>query len=80
MSGNAPPPAISIGRLALDLPGLDAAGAARLARLVATHLARAGYSGNDVTLPGLSVVLEAPETDPDQLARRIAAAVLRQAG
>ena len=86
MSGTAPSPVpaqpagITIDRLALDIPGLDAAAGARLATLVAGHLARAGYAGNDVAIPRLSIVLEAPDTDLDRLARRIAGAVLRQAG
>ncbi len=72
----AKPGGITINRLALDLPGLSASSGARLANLVAGHLARSGLAATDVSIPHLSVELEAPDVDLDRLARRIATAGL----
>lgn len=77
---SAKPASVTIDRLAFDLPGLSAASGARLAELVASHLARAGLAASDVSIPRLSIELEAPDVDLNRLARRIATAVLRQAG
>lgn len=77
MSGTIKPPSIKIDRLALDVPGMDAAAGGRLAELVASHLARAGHAASEIAVPRISLVLEAPETNLDLLAGRIAAAIRR---
>jgi hypothetical protein len=71
------PGTIKIDRLALELPGVDAAAGARLATLVASHLARAGHAGSEIAVPRVSLVLDAPEANLDLLAGRIAAAIRR---
>ncbi len=67
---------VVIGRLCLDVPGLDAAAGARLANLVASHLSQAGPVVNDVQLPRLAIRLDTPDLDLDRLAQAIARAVL----
>jgi len=69
-------PDIRIDRLALDLPGFGPNDAAPLARLVASHLAQAGMAG-DIAIPRLRIVLDTAATSLDEIARRIAAAVLQ---
>jgi len=71
----AAPPGVAIGRLALDVPGLDAAQAKRLAQLVAGHLASAGGGGGDVVIPRLTVTLSAADTSVERIAWAIARAV-----
>jgi hypothetical protein len=64
---------VSIDRLVLDIPGLNAEQAARVARRVGERLA--GASGSFDTL---SVTVE--DGDPERLADRIVAALLRRIG
>jgi len=74
-----PAPNIKIDRLALDLPGFNPADAGMLALLIARHLAQAGNTASDISIPRLNIILATPDTDLDILARRIAGAVLRRA-
>jgi hypothetical protein len=66
---------IHIDRLVLTVPGLDEAAGRRLAELVGRHLAAADTNAEGY-VPRLSLVLDGPQYDLDQLARRIASAVL----
>ncbi len=71
-------PNVSIGRLILDIPGIESYDAGRLAEKVAAHLARDGRAASDVEIPRLGIVLDDQTTDLDDLASRIANAVLRR--
>ncbi len=63
---------VKIDRLVLDIPGLDADGAARLAQEIGEHLALGGVAG-DHSYVGVSV----PAGKSD-LAQRIAAALMER--
>ncbi len=62
---------VKIDRLVLDIPGLDAAAAQRLAAGIGEHLAQAGIEG---TYPRLAITLE---PGGDMLAKLTAALMAR---
>jgi hypothetical protein len=66
---------VTISRLALDVPGLDAARARRLAQLVATHLAHESGGMGDVAIPRLTLTLSPADTSVEQIAWAIARAI-----
>ena len=75
MSGAAnPPPAVTIDRLVLDIPGFDPANAGALAEGIAAALASGGMTGRHLAAP-VTVSLEAAALPLDALAAHIAAAL-----
>jgi hypothetical protein len=70
--------AVTIDRLVLEIPGMDAAAARALAVGIAESLAAAGGNGD---LRQVSLTLDPPNGEaPGALAARIAAAVLQRIG
>ncbi len=80
MSETAPDqrPNVSVGRLILDIPGIESSDAGRLAEKVAAYLARDGRAASDVEIPRISIVLDNQTTDLDDLACRIANSLLQR--
>ncbi|HEY4030711.1 MAG TPA: hypothetical protein VGM25_10230 [Caulobacteraceae bacterium] len=69
---------VVIDRLALDIPGLDAAAAREVGLHVALGLARAGAAGVHAAAP---VTIDArPGEPPERLAARIVQSVLQRIG
>ena len=69
---------VSIGRLVLDIPGLDAAAAREVALGIAEGLAGAGLTGEHAAMP---LILDPrPGEPPARLAARIVQSLLQRIG
>jgi len=74
-ASSAAPPALTIDRLALEIPGFDPALTSRLTQLVASHLAQGNAPAGDIAIPRLAVTLAPTETSIEQIACAIARAI-----